>query len=384
MKYLILVFSSLKRKKLRTTLTLLSIFVAFVLFGALCVIQEAFLGGVKLAGVDRLVVRHKVSIIQSFPQSYETRVRAMPGVNAVAAQSWFGGVYQNPKNFIATIAVEPESFLDVYTEFVLPPEQMEAWKQKRNGVIVGASSAERFAWKVGDIVPFTSPIWGAPQGGEHWDFEVVGIYTGAKKSTDTSTLYLRYDYFDEGRTRLKGEIGWMTVRVADPSQAGAIAKQIDEEFANSAYETKTEPEGAFAASFAQQIGDIGTIVMGVISAVFFTILLVAGNTMSQSVRERTEELGVLKAMGFPNGLILWLVLAESCFLALIAGLAGLGLVWLITQGENPVPQLIQIFNFPTRDVILGAAMALLLGVMAGILPAWQAMRLPIATALRRG
>lgn len=384
MKYLTLVFSSLKRKKLRTVLTLLSICVAFILFGALCVIREALLGGVKLAGADRLVVRHKVSIIQHVPESYEARVKAIPRVEAVAAQTWFGGVYQDPKDFIATFAVDPESFLDVYQEFVLPPEQVAAWKQKRNGAIVGKASAERFGWKVGDVVPFTSPIWGAPQGKDHWDLEIVGIYTGATKSTDTSSLYLRYDYFDEARERNKGQIGIMTVRVSDPSRAGEIAAKIDDEFANSAYETKTEPEGAFAASFVQQIGDISTIVMGVLSAVFFTILLVAGNTMSQSVRERTEELGVLKALGFTNGLVLVLVLLESCLLTMTAGLAGLGVVWLFTQGKNPVPQLIQIFHFPSQDVAMGAAFALALGLLAGVIPAWQAMRLPIAVALRRG
>ncbi len=383
MKYLGLVWSNLKRKKLRTTLTLLSILVAFLLFGFLCAIKEAFTAGVTLAGVDRLVVRHKVSLIQSLPFSYEQRIANVPGVTATAHQSWFGGIYQDPKNYFATIPVEPEKFLAMYPEFLLPAAQREAWLKTRNGAIIGRVLADRFQWKVGDHIPLTSPIWGEPANQPNWDFEVVGIYDGAKKGTDTSGMYFRYDYFDEARTREKGVIGWLGVRVQNPDQAAEIAKKIDEEFANSPYETKAEPEGAFAAGFAQQIGDIGTITIAVLSAVFFTILLVAGNTMSQAVRERTEELGVLKAMGFTNELVLVLVLLESCVIAAVGGLAGLGLAWAIISSGNPVPQLLPVFYLPTRDVLLGLLFVVVLGIVAGTLPAIQAMRLRIAVALRR-
>ncbi|MEQ1858625.1 MAG: ABC transporter permease [Chthoniobacteraceae bacterium] len=383
MKFLGLVWSNLKRRKLRTALTLLSILVAFLLFGFLCAIKEAFTAGVTLAGVDRLVVRHKVSLLQSLPASYEQRILNVPGVDAIAGQSWFGGIYQDPKNFFATIPVKPEQFLSIFPEYRVSEEQKQAWLRTRNGAIVGRVLLDRFKWKLGDHIPLTCPIWGEPEGQTHWDFEIVGIYDGAKKGTDTSGMFFRYDYFDEARPRGKGEIGWFTVRVRNPDQAAEIARKIDEEFANSPYETKAEPEGAFAAGFAQQVGDIGAIMIAVLSAVFFTILLVAGNTMAQAVRERTEEIGVLKAMGFTNELVLMLVLLESCLLAVIGGFAGLGLAWLATVGGSPAPALLPIFYIPTSNLIVGVVIVFALGIVAGAPPAIQAMRLRIAEALRR-
>lgn len=228
----------------------------------------------------------------------------------------------------------------------------------------------------------TSPIW-QRKGDGAWDFEIVGIYDGAKKGTDTSGFYFRYDYFDEGRSRGEGLVGWYGVRVKDHQRAAEIAKAIDNEFANSPYETKSEPEGAFMQSFAQQMGDIGTILIAILSAVFFTILLVAGNTMAQAVRERTEELGVLKALGFTNERVLALVLVESCLIAALGGLTGLGLAWLVTSRGSPVPNLLPVFYLPSRYLIIGAGLVIALGVVAGILPALQAMRLRIAVALRR-
>jgi putative ABC transport system permease protein len=381
MKFLGLVWSTLKRKKLRTILTLLSIAVAFLLFGFLCAIREAFTAGVALAGADRLIVRHKVAIIQSLPESYLQRIANTPGVTAVAGQSWFGGIYQDPKNFIATIPVDPEPYLDMYPELVLPPAEKQEWLKTRNGAIVGRVAAQRFGWKIGDTIPFTSPIWGQPEGKTHWSLKIVGIYDGAKKGTDTSGLFFRHDFFDEGRPRGKNQIGWFTVRIQNPDQAAEIARRIDEQFANSPYETKAEPEGAMAAGFAQQFGNIGKIMIGVLSAVFFTILLVAGNTMGQSVRERTEELGVLKAMGFTNELVLVLVLLESCLIAAVGGAIGLGLALLMVK---PVPSVLPVLYLSGRDVILGLGIIVALGIVAGAIPAVQAMRLRIADALRRG
>ena len=387
MKFLALVFSNLKRKKLRTILTLLSIFVAFLLFGFLCAIKAAFLAGVDLAGADRLIVRHKVSLIQPLPQSYEAKIEAVPGVDAVAAMTWFGGIYKDPKNFMATFPVEPEKYLNMYPEVVVAPDVLARWKQTRNGAIVGKTTFERFAksdgWKIGDRIPFTSPIWGQPAGQSQWEFEIVGIYTPGKKGADDTGVIFRYDYFEEARQDRKGAVGWFGVRVKDASQAAEVAARIDEQFANSPHETKAEAEGAFAAGFASQVGDIGRIVTGVVSAVFFTILLVAGNTMSQSVRERTEELGVLKAVGYPNVLVLVLVLAESCLLALLGGFIGLGFAWLVTLGGSPVPQMLPVFLIPHRDLVLGVGFALVLGLIAGVIPAVYAMRLQIAIALRR-
>jgi putative ABC transport system permease protein len=384
MKFLSLVWGNVKRRKLRTSLTMLSVFVAFLLFGLLCAIKEAFTGGIALAGADRLVVRHSVSLIMNLPETYGPRMERLPGVASAVHLTWFNGVYQDdPKNFFGSFPVsDPEAFLALYPEYQLPAEQKEAWMNTRTGAIIGRTLVNRFQWKIGDRIPLTSPIW-MREGEGAWEFEIVGIYDGAKKGTDTSGFYFRYDYFDEARAQGKGLAGWYGVRVDDPDRAGEIAAAIDAEFANSPYETKAEPEGAFMQGFAQQMGDIGTILMAILSAVFFTILLVTGNTMAQSVRERTGELGVLKALGFSNELALTLVLAESCLIAAVGGLAGLGAAWLVTAGGSPAPSILPVFYLPARYLVVGVGLALALGVISGILPALQAMRLRISAALRR-
>jgi putative ABC transport system permease protein len=383
MKFLGLVWSNLKRRKLRTALTVLSIFVAFVLYGLLCTIKEAFTGQIAVAGVDRLVVRHKVSLIMLLPEAYKARMERIPGVASAVHFTWFNGIYQNePKNFFGSFPTDPEKFLEIFPEILLPEEQKQAWLKTRTGAIVGRNLVNRFKWKIGDRIPLTSPIW-PRKGGGAWEFEIVGIYDGAKKATDTTGFYFRYDYFDEARQYGEGQVGWYGVKVSDPARAGEVATAIDNEFANSPYETKAEPEGAFMQGFAEQIGNIGTILIAILSAVFFTILLVAGNTMAQAVRERTNELGMLKSLGFTNELVLALVLVESCLMAAVGGFAGLGLAWLITQGGSPVPSMLPIFYLPNRYILIGVGLVLGLGIMAGILPAIRAMRLQIAVALRR-
>ncbi len=382
MKFFHLVWGNLKRRKLRTSLTLLSILVAFVLFGFLCAIKQALVGGVALAGADRLVVRHKVSLIQLLPESYQARMERIPGVAAATHQTWFGGIYQDPKNFFMQCPVVPEQFMAMFPEFILPPEQMKAWLATRTGAIVGRKTAERFHWKIGDRVPIMSPIWLR----KTWEFDIVGIFDGAKKGTDTTSMFFRYDYFDEARKSQNfgtGQVGWYTIRVKDPAQAADVARRVDEEFANSPAETKTEPEGAFAQGFANQIGNIALIVGGILGAVFFTILLVTGSTMSQAVRERIGELGVLKAIGFTNGQVLALVLAESCLLTVLGGVLGLGLAWLLTARGDPTGGMLPLFFFPVRDVLIGLGISIVLGLITGILPAQQAMRLRVADALRR-
>jgi putative ABC transport system permease protein len=384
MNFLHLVSAGLKRKKLRTALTFLSVMVAFMLFAFLGSIKAAFTGGVELAGQDRLMLRHKISFIMTLPQSYYARIKGMEGVKAVCHNTWFGGVYQDkPENMIFTCPVVPEDLFEMFPEFIIKPEEKQAWLNTRIGAIVGEKSAKRFGWKIGDRVPLKSAIWGNPAGMDNWEFEIVGIYGGEKKSTDTTGFYFRYDYFEEARQRDKGMVGWYSIKIADPDRAAEIAAKIDAEFANSPYETKTEAESAFIQGFANQIGDIGAITMAVVGAVFFTILIVAGNTMAQSVRERTEELGVLKAIGFTNGRVLILVLLESCWLAILGGFTGLGIAWLIVETMEP-PQMLPLVYMPKPTLIAGALFALGLGVVAGIIPAWQAMRLSISEALRRG
>ncbi len=385
MKFLHLIWCNLKRKKLRTALTLLSIVVAFVLFGLLSAIKQALTGGVSMEGANRLVVRHKVSIIQLLPVSYKARMEAIPGVAAATHQTWFGGRFeQEPKIFFMQNPVEPEEFLDMHPELLLAADQKQAWLRTRTGAIVGKTTAERFHWKIGDRVPIYTPIWVKTDGSRAWDFDIVGIYDGKEKNTDTMSFFFRYDYFDEARQRGKGQVGWYTIRVKDSSQAAAVAQLVDKEFENSDEETKTEPEGAFVQAWAKQIGNIALITAAILGAVFFTILLVTGNMMSQAVRERTGELGVLKAIGFTNLQVLVLVLAESCVIAVVGGGLGLGLACIVVPGlAKALSTMLPMFFFPLRDLLVGVALCLALGVATGIFPALAAMRLRVADALRR-
>jgi len=382
-KYLYLVWSNLMRKKLRTLLTLLSILVAFLLFGYLGAIRQGFSQGIDVAGLDRLIVRHKVSIIQLLPQAYESRIEQIDGVEDAVYQTWFGGVYQKPSNFFAQMPVEPAEYLEMYPEFLLPPEQRVAWLKTRSGAIAGRGIADRFGWKIGDRIPINATVWTRKGGELTWEFDLVGIYDGAEKGTDTNQFLFRYDFFDESRQFGQGLVGWYTVRVADPDRAAEIAAAIDAEFANSPYETKAEPEGAFLQGFADQIGDVGFIMMSIIAAVFFTILLVAGNTMAYAVRERTNELAVLKAVGFTDAGVLVLVLGESLVLTALGGGIGLGLAWVLVSAGDPTGGSLPVFYIPARDLAAGVVLILLMALVAGILPALQARRLRIADALRR-
>ena len=383
MKYLYLIFSSLRRKKLRTGLTILSIMVAFLLFGYLTAIRQAFDAGVEVAGVDRLIVRHKVSIIQLLPQSYEARMENIDGVDNAVHSTWFGGIYQEPRNFFAQMPIVPEELFDMYPEFVISDEHKEAWQATRSGALVGRGLAERFDWKLGDRIPINATIWTKKGGGRTWEFDLVAIYDGAEKGTDTSQFFFRYDFFDETRAMGEGLVGWYTVRISDPDKAAEVAAAIDVEFANSAQETKTEPEGAFIQGFANQIGNIGFIIMSIMSAVFFTILLVAGNTMAYTVRERTNELAVLKAIGFTDRGVLSLILGESLALTLVGGTIGLGLAWLLVSMGDPTQGSFPVFYIPIRDIFLGFGLIAAMAFVAGIIPALQAQKLQIADALRR-
>lgn len=383
MKFLPLIWGNLKRRKLRSLLTVLCILVAFILYGYLSAIARALDQGVSVAGADRLLVRHKVSITQPLPESYKQRMARIPGVKAVTHFTWFGGIYQEPRNFFAQMAVIPAEFLEMYPEYLLPEEQRLAWLRTRDGAVVGRRTAERFGWKIGDRIPLQATVWRKKNGDANWEFEIVGIYDGAKKATDDTNFYFRYDYFEEARSLAKGWVGFYAAQVENPEDAPAAAARIDEEFANSRAETKAETEGAFLRGWARQVGDITTMMAAILSAVFFTILLVAGNTMAQSVRERIDELGVLKALGFTNGQVLALVLGESCCLAALGGGIGLGVAWTLISAGDPTRGALPIFYFPTENVALGFLLILALGLAAGILPAAQAMRLRIAEALRR-
>lgn len=385
MKFWPLLWSNLKRRKLRTIFTLLSIVIAFILFAYLAAVRVAFSAGVDVAGADRLLTTHKTSIIQPLPFSYLDQIARTPGVVAVTHASWFGGIYQNPGTGFQGVfqgPIDPEAYLAMYPEIKVPEDQKRAWIEDRQGVLVGETTARRYGWKVGDRVPIQGTFWRKKDGSSAWEFNVRGIYTG-DRATDKTQFLFHYTYFDESRQYGQGIIGWYIIRIADPAQTAAVAKRIDAQFANSPAETKTVTEKALAQGFADQIGDIGAILRWVLTAVFFTLLLVTGNTIAQSVRERTAELAVLKTVGFSNARTLFLVLAEACLLTIVGGGVGLALGEAAVAGGDPTGGFLPFFYVPTRDLAVGIALVLMLGLVAGIVPAVQAMRLRIVDALRR-
>lgn len=382
MKFLPLIWSSLFRRKVRTLFTILSIVIAFVLFNYLSAVRVAFSLGVDVAGSDRLTLIHKVSFIQLLPASYKDRILAVEGVEAVTHSTWFGGVYQDPRNFFAQFAVDPEGYLDLYPEFLLSEEARTRWFQNRTGAVVGRSLADRFEWEVGDRIPLQGTIW-RTRSGDTWEFTIEGIYEGAEQGTDTNQFLFHNAYLDEANALGRGMVGWYLIRVEEPGQAVAVSSAIDERFANSPFETKTSTEQAFVQAFASQIGDIGTMMTAILTAVLFTILLVSANTMGQSVRERTSELAVLKTLGFTNPRVLSLVLVESLLLAVVGGGIGLGASWVLISQGDPTGGLLPAFFVPPRDLVIAVGLIFFLGIASGILPGVQAVRLQIVDALRR-
>jgi putative ABC transport system permease protein len=378
MKYLHLLFANLKRKKIRTTLTIGSFTVALFLYGLLVAIHGAFYQGVEVAGADRLVVINRVSLIQPLPISYRDRLLRLDGVEAVTHANWFGGVYQDERNFFPQFAVDQDTYRQMFPEYSISDDQWNAFLADREGCVAGASLAKRFGWKVGDRIPIRGTIFPGT-----WELNLRAIFTGTRPQDDTSQLWFRYDYLEErGPEWIKGLAGWYTVKVADPNRAAEIAEAADRGFANSAWETKTEPEKAFAASFAKQMGNIELLIMTIGTVVFFTLLLVTGNTMAIAVRERTGELAVLKTLGYPDLAILALVLAESALIALQGGVLGVLAAKAIAPG---VAKALPGFTFylPPADLARGVALALGVGLVAGLLPALSAMRLRVVDALRR-
>jgi putative ABC transport system permease protein len=379
MKFLPLLFANLRRKKLRTLLTIGSFLIALFLFGILAGIRSGFNQGIDIAGADRLVVIGRTGLMQPLPLAYYDRIKRIPGVKNAAYATWFGGVYQDPKNFFAQFAVEPEDWRTMYPEFVVDDAQWKAFLADRQGAVVGRKLAQRFGWKIGDHVPLKAPSY---LGGGSWDFNVRGIYTGKSARDDEGQFWLQARYlYEKAPPYWKGIVGWYVVRVAEPDEAVRVAKAIDTEFANSASETRTQTESAFAASFVKQMGNISFLMTAIGSVVFFTLLLVTGNTMAISVRERTGELAVLKAVGFSDRFVLGFVLAESLVIAVIGGGVGLWLSsWVVAQD---LTRGILLMYLPAAALVLGAALALATGLLAGVLPALGAMRLSVVDALRR-
>lgn len=381
MKYLPLIWRNLLRRKFRTIFTFGCIFISFVLFGFLMIVRTAFTLGVDFAGVDRLWLYDKVSIIQPLPVSYHQKILQTPGVAQSAYCMWFGGTYQGKTSQFGTFATDIQRYLDVYPEFKVPPEQLKAALADQQGAIVGKDTAQKYGWKVGDRVPIGADIW-FPTVGQTWYFNIDGIYDGAATVDKTQFLF-HYKYFDETRRSGKGTVNWYVVKISDPSTAASVAATLDATFENSESETKTAPEKAVIADFAKQTGDIGGMITAILSVVFFIILLVTANTMAQSVRERTSELAVLKTLGFPDRRILGLVLAESLVIAVVAGWTALAAMFLLVGRGSFNTAMLPVFIFSGQALALGGALAVLLGLVAGALPAVTAMRLRITDALRR-
>ena len=385
MKFLHIVWKNLMRRKIRTIFTLLSIFVAFVLFGYLMAIRSAFSMGIDLAGADRLMVLNKISIIMPLPVSYKDRIKQIEGVKEVTFANWFGGYYQETKNQFPNMAVDAENWFKMYSEFAVPEDQMKAWRADRQGAIIGADLARRFGWKVGDRVPLQATIFSRPDR-RAWEFNISGIYDSPVKGTDKTQLFFHWELLNEllRSTQFGNQVGWYVIKVNDPEQSPAVARTVDTMFANAPTETKTDSEKNFVAGWAKQIGNIGLMTQLIAAAAIFMMLLVTANTMAQSIRERTSELAVLKTLGFGDGRVLALVLMESCVLALVGGLAGIGVSWaLVTIGGDPTGAFLPQFFFPPRDVVVGIVMVVMLGFAAGAIPAVQAQRLRIVDALRR-
>jgi putative ABC transport system permease protein len=385
MKYLGFIWKNAWRKKVRTTLTILSVLVAFLLYSLLSAIGYAFRSGADLADAERLVVIDKISLINPLPVSYENKIAATPGVASVTHASWFGGYYQDPRNQMPQFPVEPRDYFAMYPELKIPPEQLEAWANNRIGLVVGEELAEQFGWKIGDRIPLQATIWTKQDGGRTWEFELEGIFSTDDPRGGTSYMLFQYDYFDEARAFGNGTVGWYILRVANGANPVEVANAVDGQFANSPNETETSTEQAFVESFSKQFGNIALIVSLILGAVFFTLLLVSGNTMAQSVRERISELAVLKTLGFADGSVLGIVLSESVLIMLIGGLLGLGIGWLLVKGlASTIGAFLPgVFLSPTAIV---AALGLMVaaGIAAGIFPALKAMRLSIVDALARG
>ena len=384
MKYFHLIWAALFRHKTRTMLTLLSVMAAFLLFGLLDGVRATFNAGSSAAGVDRLVVSSRFSIIQPLPQNLIPRVQQLPGVRDVTWANWFGGYYQEPRNQLFILAIN-NNYLDVYPEIVVSPEQREAFEHTRTGVLVGATLAQRFGWKIGDKVPVTGAIFPNKSTGDtNWTFDVVGIFHAgeAKMKGIEQQMLFRWDYFNEANAYGGGSVGWMVVRVKDPAESEQVAAAIDALSANSDHESKTQTEQAFGLSFARQLGDIGLIVTAIMAAVFFTLLLLTGNTMAQAVRERIPELAVLKTLGFSDLSVLLLVFAEAVLLIMLGGVLGLALA----GGLMPVVSAasggsIQLPPVGLSTWLTGLGLMALIGLLVGALPALRAMRLNIVDAL---
>jgi putative ABC transport system permease protein len=384
-KYFHLVWAALFRRKTRTLFTLLSVLAAFLLFGLLDSVRTAFANaGGSVAGVDRLVTFAKASFTVPLPKSLLPRIQAVPGVATVSYANWFGGIYQDPKNFFPNEAVA-ENFLDLYPEWVMPPEQREAFRHTRGGAVIGETLARKFNFKLGDKIPLQATIFPQKNGSNTWTFDLVGIFhvSDKKLAGQENVLFFNWDYFNEA-TQFGGgnTVGWYAIKLADRKQSDRVAQAVDALSADSDHETKTQTEQSFTAALISQFADIGLIVGAIMGAVFFTLVLLTGNTMAQAVRERVPELAVLKTIGFSSQSILTLVLAEAVLLLVLGGAVGMVLAGVVVDIVRvKVGNTVPLAPLDGTIWLLGIALMVGIGLIVGVLPALRGMRLRIVDAL---
>ena len=384
MKYLPLLWANLWRKKTRTVFTLLSVAIAFLLYGALATIDEAFENPqTGVTGVDKLITTNKFSLTLQLPFADLQQIAAVPGVAVVTWITWFGAYYQESKNFVFALPIDTPTYFDLHKdEFVVSDAEMAAFKNTRSGALVNSALMKKFGWQVGQKLPLHSTIWTQKSDGSlNWTFDIVGTFDAkdpTQASQQASTVLFHYELFDEGRSFGKGEVGWFEERIVDPAQSPQIARKIDALFANSPNETKTQPAKDFAMSFVKQFGDVGFVLRAILGAVFFTLLFLTGNTMMQSVRERTPELAVLKTLGFSDAKVVGLVIGESLLLCVFAAIVGVA----ASYGLIPVVRSV-LQGIPTLPWLIpeGAGLAVLLALLVGTPPALRAMRLNVVDAL---
>ncbi len=377
MKFMRLIWVNLLRNKRRTVLTVLSVTVALFLFATLRSVVTALDAVSEVGSEARLITRSATGITFALPQSYYERLRAQEGVRSVSWANWFGGIYVDQHNFFAQFAIDPQTYLAMYPEMVMPEDQKQAFLSERTAALVGRGLMERFGWSLGQNITLQGTIFPGD-----WEFTIRAVYVPDDPSFGDQMFFFHYDYLYEG---VNGNIipGWYVLQLEDPTAAPAVIDRIDRMFENSSRPTKTETEKAFNAGFVTMWGNIGFLVKAIGTAVFFAILLIAANTMMMAGRERISENAVLKTLGFQDGLLFRLVLAESIVITLLGGALGVFGSKILFGPNNFVNAFIPGFEVEWSTVILGLAMATALGIVSGIVPAWQAMQLPVIQALRR-
>lgn len=380
MKFLFLVWKGLVRKKIRTGLTLLSIFIAFLMFGLLTAMNDWFSGRLVEGNFsERLIVQSLYGM--PLPMAYYNKIMAIEGVipEEVTYNSSIGGYYQDQDNQFFQQAVNAESFLRLQRKYyALSPGEEQAWLQDKAGVLLGRELADRFGWKIGDRVPIISAIHPPADNGA-WQFNIRGIMEPVRDGLNSDFMVLHFDYMAEGRGGIH-DVFWFTLNVRDPVQADAVAQRIDDEFRNSSVPTSTRTISSLIQQFSSQFGNFGMIAGLILGAVFFTMLLVTGNSMMQAFNERIHELAVLRSVGFSAMALLYLVLAEALAIVLIGGLPGIGLLWIL---QDPLQSVFTGLYMRPQVILQALGLMLVMGLLVGAIPALKAKRLTIVDALRR-